>query len=60
MLLKTDLIEELNDILDSLSPKRASEIFKKLTALDLLDLKQAIELKIKNVKSTVDLTDLRL
>lgn len=56
MLLKTDLIEELNDILDSLSTKRAYEIFKKLAALDLLDLKQTIELKIKeeNTKSTED------
>lgn len=40
---KDEDIEELNDILDSLSSARARQIFHKLTVLDLIDLKHAVE-----------------
>ncbi len=51
---KSELIEELSDILDSLSPKEAYAIFSKLSITDLLKLKMAIEDAINTAVSDGD------
>ena len=45
---KQDNVEELHDLLDSLSDVDALPIFNKLTSLDILKLKSAIEEAIKD------------
>lgn len=39
---KDEIINDINDLLDSLSPARAKEILSKLNERDLLDLEIAI------------------
>ena len=48
---KQEAIEEINDILDSLSPVNAQQIFRKLNRTDLNILLTALKLKLKE---TVD------
>jgi iron uptake system EfeUOB component EfeO/EfeM len=41
-MLKSELIDELNDLLDTLSPKDAYRIFRKLTQDDIIILTLAV------------------
>lgn len=47
---KRELIEEINDTLDTLSPARAQEMLSKLTIIELVWLKQAIDAKLKETR----------
>jgi len=49
-LFKQEIIEEINDILDSLSPQWCNKALTKLSLVELLDLRNAIEDKIKDIK----------
>lgn len=53
MLLKQEVIEEINDMLDSLSPAWCDKTLNKLTLVELLDLRLAIEGAIKYAKQSI-------
>ena len=54
MLLKQEAVEEINDLLDSLSPAWCSKVLNKLSLIELLDLRNAIETKLKEKPSDSD------
>lgn len=54
MMLKQELIDEVNDLLDSLSPVEAKRILGKLTAMDLIRLRRSIEQAIADARSADD------